>query len=88
MADGKKDYDSSETELVVCGNGNHSFLEDVIELVGGRVQCETDLLVLLNPQVNLFVFHRGVEDVINLFVIQRTLQSLGGSDAAGGERDR
>lgn len=69
MADGKKDYDSSETELVVCGNGNHSFLEDVIELMSGRVQCETDLLIFLNPQVNLLVFHCGIEDVIDLFVI-------------------
>ena len=86
MAEREKAYDSSETELVVRGNGNHSLLEDIIVLVGGRVQCEADLLVLLNPQVNLFVFHCGVKDVFNLLVIQRMLESLEGSDEAGGER--
>lgn len=86
MADEEKAYNSSETELVVCGNGDHSLLEDVIVLMCGRVQCEADLLVFLNPQVNLFVFHCGVKDVLNLLVIQRTRESLEGSDEAGGER--
>ena len=81
-------YNASETELVVCGNGYHSFLEDIIVLVSRRIQCETDLLILLNPQVNLFVFHCGVKDVFNLLISQRMRQSPEGNDAAGAERDR
>lgn len=80
----KRGNETAEAEFSFRSDRDHSLAEDVVELVLGGKQRQGDLLVVLDPEVDLLVLHRGVEDVVDLHARPCTTR-LVETDVAGAE---
>ena len=69
-------YHALEAPNALGGDLHHALLEDVVEeLVLGQ-QREQNLLVVLDPQVDLLVLHRRVEHLVHVGELVRLVQHV------------